>query len=311
MKFTVIGDTNVKASQIGLGTWQFGSKGWGFGTDFNKADAILIVHKALELGINVIDTAEVYGQGKSEKIIGEAIRDYNREKLIISTKFFPKAIRPSAVVRALNKSLKRLQTDYIDIYLIHWPTPWIVGRFLNHMEKMVDEGKIRHIGVSNFSLKRLQNAQKKIHRHRVQVNQVNYSIAKNKAAKDLLPYTQREKITIMAYSPLAQGWLSGKYSAGNSPKGIRRTNRLFSRRNFKRGEPLLSIIREIAEDHQVTMAQIALNWVTKNSSVIAIPGAKNLAQLEGNVGSFEFELTNDEINRIEKALKEFHPRLLL
>ncbi|MHA2202645.1 MAG: aldo/keto reductase [Candidatus Hodarchaeales archaeon] len=311
MKFTEIGDTNVKASQIGLGTWQFGSKGWGYGTDFNKADAISIVHKAIELGINIIDTAEAYGFGKSERIIGEAIKEYDREKIIITTKFLPMAIRPSSVVKALNKSLKRLNTGYIDIYLIHWPAPWLVGRVLNHMEKMVDEGLIRHIGISNFNLKRLQNAQKKMHNHRVQVDQVNYSMARNKAENDLLPYTQREKITLMAYSPLGQGWLTGKYTAGNSPKGIRRRNRLFSKRNFKRGERLLSIIREIAEDHQVTMAQIALNWVTKNPSVIAIPGAKNLAQLEGNLGSTEFELKKDEIDRIKKALKEFHPRLLL
>lgn len=311
MKFTVIGNTNVKVSQIGLGTWQFGSKGWGFGTDFHKADAISIVHKALELGINVIDTAEAYGFGKSERIIGEALKEYDREKIIISTKFLPMVISPSAVVRALNKSLKRLQTDYIDIYLIHWPAPWLIGRVLNHMEKMVDEGLIRYIGISNFNLKRLQNAQKKMHNHRVQVNQVNFSIAKNKAENDLLPYTQREKITLMAYSPLGQGWLTGKYTAGNPPKGIRRRNRLFYKRNFKRGEQLLSIIRKIAEDHQVTMAQIALNWVIKNPSVIAIPGAKNVAQLEGNVGSTEFELTNDEIDRIKKALKEFHPKLFL
>ncbi len=311
MKFTVIGNTNVKASQIGLGTWQFGSKGWGYGTDFNKADAISIVHKALELGINIIDTAEAYGFGKSERIIGEAIKGYDREKIIITTKFLPMAIRPSSVVKALNKSLKRLNTGYIDIYLIHWPAPWLVGRVLNHMEKMVDEGLIRLIGISNFNLKRLQNAQKKMHNHRVQVNQVNYSMARNKAENDLLPYTQREKITLMAYSPLGQGWLTGKYTAGNSPKGIRRRNRLFSKRNYKRGERLLSIIREIAEDHQVTMAQIALNWVTKNPTVIAIPGAKNLAQLEGNVVSTEFELRKDEIDRIKKALKGFHPRLLL
>ncbi|MFX1283047.1 MAG: aldo/keto reductase [Promethearchaeota archaeon] len=311
MKFTVIGNTNVMASQIGLGTWQFGSKGWGYGTDFDKSDAISIVQKALELGINVIDTAEAYGWGKSESIIGEAIKGYDRDKFIISTKFLPMAIKPSAVVRALNKSLKRLNTDYIDIYLIHWPVPWLINRVLNHMERMVDEGLIRYIGISNFNLKRLQNAQKKMQIHRVQVNQVNYSIAKNKVENDLLPYTQREKITIMAYSPLGQGWLTGKYAAGNSPGGIRRRNRLFSKRNFKRGEQLLSIIREIAEDHQVTMAQIALNWVIRNPTVIAIPGAKNLAQLEENIGSAEFELTNDEINRIEKALKEFHPRLFL
>ncbi|MFX0209248.1 MAG: aldo/keto reductase [Candidatus Hodarchaeota archaeon] len=311
MKFTAIGNTNVKVSQIGLGTWQFGSKGWGYGTDFEKTDAMSIVQKALELGINIIDTAEAYGWGKSEQIIGEAIKDYDREEIIITTKFLPIAIRPSAVVKALNKSLKRLQTDYIDIYLIHWPTPWLVGRVLNHMEKLVDEGKIRYIGISNFNLKRLQNAQKKMRKHRVQVNQVNYSIARSAVENDLLPYMQHEKITIMAYSPLGQGWLTGKYSAGNTPGGTRRRNRLFSKRNFKRGEQVLSLIREIAENHQVTMAQIALNWVIRNPIVIAIPGAKSLAQLETNTGSTEFELTNDEIARIKKALKEFHPRLLL
>ncbi|MFW9903922.1 MAG: aldo/keto reductase [Candidatus Thorarchaeota archaeon] len=311
MKFTVIGDSGVKASQIGLGTWQFGTKGWGYGTDFNRADAISIVHKALELGINMIDTAEVYGRGKSEKIIGEALKEYDREKIIITTKFLPITIRPSSVVKALNKSLKRLQTDYVDIYLIHWPTPWLIGRVLNHMERMVDEGLIRYIGISNFNLKRLKNAQKKIRKHRVQVNQVNYSLAKNKVEDDLLPYAQSEKITIMAYSPLGQGWLTGKYSPGNSPGGTRRRNRLFSKKNYRRGEKLLALVKEIAEDHQVSMAQIALNWVTRHPSVIAIPGAKNITQLESNAGSTDFELSNDEIDRIKKALKEFHPRLLL
>lgn len=202
MKFTIIGNTNVKASQIGLGTWQFGTKGWGYGTDFNRTDAVSIVHKALDLGINLIDTAEAYGWGKSEEIIGEAVRGYDREKIIITTKFLPITIRPSSVVKALNNSLKRLQTDYVDIYLIHWPTPWLIGRVLNHMERMVDEGLIRYIGISNFNLRRLQNAQKKMRKYRVQVNQVNYSIAKNKVEDDLLPYTKDEKITIMAYSPL-------------------------------------------------------------------------------------------------------------
>ncbi|UCG03508.1 MAG: aldo/keto reductase [Candidatus Heimdallarchaeota archaeon] len=311
MKYTVIGNTNVKISQIGLGTWQFGSKGWGYGTDFTRKDAISIVHKALELGINVIDTAEAYGRGKSEEIIGEAIKGYDRERIIITTKFLPIAIRPSSVVKALNKSLKRLQTDYIDIYLIHWPAPWLIGRVLNHMERMVDEGLIRFIGISNFNLGRLRKAQKKMYRHRIQVNQVNYSLARNQVENDLLPYTQREKITVMAYSPLGQGWLTGKYTAGNTPGGTRRRNRLFRSKNFKRGEQLLSLVKEIAEDHQVTMAQVALNWVIRNSSVIAIPGVKNLAQLEGNIGSADFELANDEIDRIKKTLKEFHPRLLM
>lgn len=154
VKFTNIGSSKRKISQIGLGTMQFGSKLWGYGQEFDKKDAIAIVHKAFDVGINIIDTAEIYGFGKSERIVGEAIRGYDREKFIICTKFLPKAIRPSAVVRALKKSLKRLQTDYIDIYLIHFPNPLLpLGRTLNYLEKMVDEGMIRYFGVSNFSKK--------------------------------------------------------------------------------------------------------------------------------------------------------------
>lgn len=312
MKFTVIGNTDVEISQIGLGTWQFGSKGWGFERDFNKADAISLVHKALDLGINLIDTAEVYGRGESERIVGEAIKDYDREEIVLCTKFFPKAVRPSAVVRALKKSLNRLDTDFIDIYLIHWPAPWLpLGRTLKNMEKMVDEGLIRYLGVSNFGKGRLSTAQAKTKTHRIQVNQVNYSIARNSVEKDLLPYTQNNKITIMAYSPLAQGWLTGKYSQEQVPKGIRRRNSLFSKRNFNRGEELLAMIKEISENHQVTMAQVALNWVTRNPSVVAIPGAKSIAQLEANAGSVDFGLTKAEIDRIKKVKKGFKFRRFL
>lgn len=312
MKFTVIGNTDVKVSQIGLGTWQFGSKGWGFESDFNKADAISIVHKALDSGINLIDTAEAYGRGESERIVGEAIKGYDREKIVLSTKFLPTAVRPSAVVRALKKSLDRLDTDFIDIYLIHWPAPWLpLGRTLKNMEKMVDEGLIRYIGVSNFSKGKLSAAQAKTHDHRIQLNQVNYSIARNGAEKDLLPYAQINKITIMAYSPLAQGWLTGNYSHDHVPKGIRRRNRLFTKRNFKRGKELLGVIKEVSENHQVTMAQVALNWVVRNPSVVAIPGAKSIAQLEANTRSLDFEFSKAEIDRIKKAYSGFQPRRFL
>jgi aryl-alcohol dehydrogenase-like predicted oxidoreductase len=179
MKFTTIGKTDRKISQIGLGTWQFGTKGWGYGTDFDKQTAISIVHRALELGINIIDTAEVYGGGKSEIIIGEALEGYERENFVLVSKFLPATIRPSAVKRSLAKSLKRLKTDYLDIYLIHWPNPLLLlGRTLKYMEEMVEEGVIRHIGVSNFGLNRFQKAQNKMTSHRIEVNQLNYSMAK-------------------------------------------------------------------------------------------------------------------------------------
>ncbi len=310
MKYTVIGNTQKQVSKIGLGTWQF-SSGWGYGKEYNKKDAIRIIQKALDSNINLIDTAEAYGWGESERVIGEAIKDYDREEIIITTKFLPITIRSSAVIRALKKSLKRLQTPYIDIYLIHWPNPLREGGFLKHMEKMVDEGLIRHIGVSNYSQDRLKKAQDKMHSHRIQVNQVNYSMVRNKAEMELLPYAQKEQVTIMAYSPLAQGWLSGKYSVETgSPKGIRRRNRIFRKRNMERGSNLLHTLKEIAEENQVAISQVALNWIIRNQVVIAIPGAKNIDQVQSNVAAVNFELSDQDVQRIKNALKDFHPRLI-
>jgi len=311
MKYTTIGDTSTKISQIGLGTWQFGSSGWGYGTDFTKEDAIAIVHKAIDLGINLIDTAEVYGRGNSEKIVGEAIKGYDREQLIISTKFMPITIRPSSSIRALQKSLNRLQTSYIDIYFIHWPNPILpLGKTLHHLESMVDEGLIRFIGVSNFSKKRFQTAQQKIRSHRIQLNQINYSMAKNKAEKNFLPYAINEKITLMAYSPLAQGFLTGKYSSNNTPKGTRRTNTLFRKKNLERGKPLLDLINIIGNKYNVTPAQVALNWLIKDVAVTAIPGAKSLDQIEANANAGKFELLEEDLNQIRTVLEQFKPRFL-
>jgi len=188
VQFTTLGRSNTKISQIGLGTWQFGSKGWGYDRDFNKTDAINIVHRALELGINLIDTAEVYAMGESERIIGQALKGYEREEVVIVSKFLPAALRPSAIKRALTKSLKRLQTDYLDVYLIHWPNPLLsTRRTIKALDELVDEGKIRYIGVSNFSIGRLKKAQE-LTKHEIVSNQVSYSLANLKVEEKLLPY---------------------------------------------------------------------------------------------------------------------------
>lgn len=311
MKYVSIDSFDKKISQIGLGTWQFGSKSWGYTIDFDKKTAIDIVHKALEMDVNVIDTAEAYGRGMSEKIVGEAIQGYDRENFLITTKFLPITVQPSKIVKALNNSLERLQTDYIDIYLIHWPNPILpLGRTLKHMEKMVDEGLIRYIGLSNFPKNRFVKAQQKSD-HRILVNQVNYSLARSGIEKDLLPYATKESILIMAYSPLGQGWLTGKYSENKpTPKGIRRRNRLFRKQNFRRGEKLLSTIKEIALNHDVTMSQVAIAWVIRNPIVIAIPGAKSIDQLESNVRSSDVTLTKDDIKRLNEVSAEFKPKIV-
>jgi aryl-alcohol dehydrogenase-like predicted oxidoreductase len=311
LKFTRLGNTKKEISQIGLGTWQFGSKGWGYGTDFDKKDAISIVHKALELGINLIDTAEAYGIGKSEEIIGEAITGYDRESFIIVSKFLPVTIRPSTVNRALDKSLKRLKTDYLDIYLIHWPNPILpLGRTLKYMEKMVDEGLIRHIGISNFGLNRFKKAQDKMTSHKIEVNQLNYSMAKPNVRETFLPYATENGITIMAYSPLAQGFLTGKYNSENTPKGTRRRNRVFRKKNFERAIPLFELLKSIAEEHKVTMSQVAINWLIQDKPVVAIPGAKTLQQLESNVQASEFNLTSSNLSHLSKVIDEFNPKII-
>ena len=311
MKFTRLGKTKKEISQIGLGTWQFGTKGWGFGTDFDKKGAISIVHKALDLGINLIDTAEAYGGGKSEMIIGEALEGYEREKIVIVSKFLPATIRPSAVKRSLVKSLKRLKTDYLDIYLIHWPNPLLpLGRTLRYMEEMVDEGVIRHIGISNFGLNRFQKAQSKMKSHRIEVSQMNYSMAKSKVRRKFLPYAQENEITIMAYSPLAQGFLTGKYNPKNFPKGIRRTNSIFRKKNFERAGPLFKLLDSISEEHKVMKSQIALNWLIQDKAVVAIPGAKNLQQLESNVQAGDFHLTSENLSQLSNVIEEFNPKII-
>ncbi|MHA1975793.1 MAG: aldo/keto reductase [Candidatus Hodarchaeales archaeon] len=311
MRFTNLGKSNTKVSQIGLGTWQFGSKGWGFGTDFNKKDAIGIVHRALELDVNLIDTAEVYGSGESERIVGQALEGYEREEVVIVSKFLPAAIRPSAVKRALTKSLKRLQTDYLDVYLIHWPNPLLpLGATLQHMEKMVDDGLIRHIGISNFSLKRFQKAQTKMKKYSIEVDQLNYSMARSNVKSNFLPYAEEQQITVMAYSPLGQGFLTGKYSPNYTPKGTRRRNRLFRKKNFQRGAKLLEELRVVAQKHHVEMAQVALSWLISNEKVIAIPGAKNVSQLEANVQAADLKLTESEMKRLNTHVSHFNPKIL-
>ncbi len=311
MQYTTLGKSETKISQIGLGTWQFGSKGWGFGTDFTKKDAIEIVHKSFDLGINIIDTAEVYGGGQSERIVGQAIKEHNREDIIIVSKFLPAAIRPSAVKRALAKSLERLQTEYLDVYLIHWPNPLLpLGATLEHMEQMVEDGKIRHIGISNFGLKRFQKAQSKMNKFSIEVDQLNYSMAKSRVKNEFLPYAEAHKVTVMAYSPLGQGYLTGKYTPHNSPKGTRRRNRLFRESNFKRGAPLLEEMKIIAQEKNITMSQLALSWLIQNKQVIAIPGAKSLSQLEENAQAGDVSLSRQEIDQLNVQVDQFKPKLI-
>ncbi len=307
MKYITLGTSDLKVSAIGLGGWQFGSKGWGYGSDFHRNDVIAIIQRALDLGVNFIDTAEIYGRGKSEEIIGEAIQE-RRDEVIIATKFLPLTLRPSKIRKAVKNSLRRLKINTIDLYQIHWPIPFVSKkRMLHYMEEMVKEGIIRHIGVSNFSKNQLEKAQTSLKSEEIVSNQVKYNMLQRGIEKDLLPYAKKECISIIAYSPLAQGVLTGKYRERGPKGGIRRTNRLFAPINLKRIWPVLDELARVATVHETTSAQVAIAWAIRDPIMIAIPGAKSIEQLTSNIEAAKLILSQKELQQFEKTLQSFKP----
>ncbi len=303
MIFTELGRTGLKISQIGIGSWQIGSKYWGWGREYSEQETIDAIRRAIELGINFIDTAEMYGDGESERIIGKAIKNM-RDNVVIATKVWPTHLTYDGVLKACERSIQRLGVDIIDLYQIHWPNPFIpLSQTMRAMEKLVKEGKIRYIGVSNFSLKKLIQAQEALRNNEIVSNQVKYNMVERDAEKELLPFAEKNKITIIAYSPLAQGLLTGKYGPENRPQDyIRKINILFDKENLKRLQPLISILREIASRRGKTPAQVALNWLIRKKEVVAIPGVKRQSQAEENAGAADFSLSEDELRMIESVL---------
>jgi len=302
MRYTNIGQD--RASVIGLGAWQFGATEWGW-QDSHRDEAIRIIHRALELGINVIDTAEAYAKGKSESIIGQALSGM-REKAFLATKLLPLFPTPSRIRRAAKNSLMRLRTEQVDLYQIHWPNPVIpLSVQMRGIRAVQDAGWTTHVGVSNFSLAMWQKAEKCLGRP-VMTNQVKYSLLRRKPDA-LLPWCAQMGRVVIAYSPLAQGLLTGKYGPDNPPRrDVRRMNTLYTRANLEAARPLLDALREIARKHGATCGQIALAWLIRRPNVIAIPGAKDVRQLEQNAAAADIELTEDDDARLTETSDRFH-----
>ena len=304
MKYVDVGGARMSA--IGLGTWQFGSREWGYGNEYADTEAIAITQRALELGINLIDTAEIYAFGKSERIVGKAI-DGRRDEAFLATKVFP--IMPLApIVEQRGKaSAQRLGVEQIDLYQVHWPNPIIpTGTTMQGMAKLQRDGVVRHVGVSNFGLAKWQQAERELGGP-VLTNQVQYSLAVRKPDRALVPWAQENDRIVIAYSPLAQGLLSAKYDGTNTPGGVRAGNALFLPENIERAQPMLTALREIAAAHDAKPAQVALAWVIRHPNVVAIPGASNVGQLESNAAAADLELTDDEFERLTAASDRFEP----
>jgi len=295
MKYVETG--GVRISAIGLGTWQFGSSEWGYGAEYNRVEAGNIVRRALELGINLIDTAEFYGFGRSERIVGKAIRDH-RSEVFIATKIFPIGLPFMTGWRA-RRSARRLGVDRIDLYQLHWPSPLFRPRAtMPRMARLVEQGLVVHVGGSNHDLREWQQAEEALGRP-VLSNQVLFNLVDRRPERELLPWAQQNGRVIIAYSPLGQGLLSGKYQDSTPTNLVRRRRGSFSTANRARLAPLIAALREIGSRHGATPAQISLAWLIRKPNVVAIPGASSVRQLEENSAASEVVLSDEESARLD------------
>jgi len=300
--------SGVRVSAIGLGTWQFGSREWGYGRPYAEREAAAIVRRALDLGVNLIDTAEAYAFGRSERIIGASLGG-RRGEAFLATKIFPLLPLAPVVEQRAWASAARLGVDTIDLYQVHWPNPVVpLATTMEGMRRLQQRGLVRHVGVSNFSLAQWQAAERALGAP-VLSNQVELSLAVRGPERQLVPHAARAGRLVIAYSPLAQGLLSGRYDESHPPPGlVRRWNSLFLGENLARARELLAALRDVARAHGATPAQVALAWVIRRPNVVAIPGASSVAQLEANAAAADLALSEDEDRRLSGAAEAFVPR---
>jgi len=295
-----------QVSRVGLGTWQFGSREWGYGEGYASDATIRIVARARELGVTLFDTAEVYGFGRSERILAEAL-GADREQVVVASKVFPVAPFPAVVRNRERASARRLQIRRIPLYQVHQPNPVVPDSvIMPGMRSLMQDELIGAVGVSNYSLHRWRQADDALGQPVVS-NQVQFSLAHADPLEDLVPFAQRENRMVIAYSPLAQGLLGGKYSVDNRPGGIRAANPLFGTENLRRVAPLLDTLRQVADAHNVMPAQVALAWLLSLPQVVVIPGASSVEQLELNVSAADLELDAPSQAALTAAARAFIP----
>jgi len=278
-EYREFGRTKVKVSVIGMGTyydtsWIMGSRF--LGSQQGREEKIAALKSGIELGINLIDTAEMYN---TEPLVAEAVQGHERETLFIATKIWSTHLRYGQVLKAAQRSLEKLRCSYIDLYQIHWPNPLVpIKDTMRAMEKLVDDGKVRYIGISNFSLSRMRKAEEALSKYELASNQMEYSLKARSIEDDLLPYCENNGIAILAYRPVAHGALA-------TPS-----------------EKVKTVMDEISQKHGgKTPAQIALNWlVNKNKIVFPIPRASRPHRVAENVGAAGWCLDQNELLRLDQ-----------
>ncbi|MFT8597511.1 aldo/keto reductase [Acetobacter orientalis] len=296
------------ASRIALGTWAIGGSMWGGPDDENAARTI---DKALDLGINVIDTAPVYGFGHSEDVIGRALEG-KRDRVILATKVglnwqdgkVFRDSRPARIVQEVEDSLRRLRTDHIDLYQVHWPDPKTpIEETARALEKLVKAGKVRALGVSNFSPEQMDEFAQFAPLATIQPP---YNLFERDIEKDVLPYAVKNNLAVLAYGPLCRGLLSGRMTAERQFEGddLRRTDPKFQRPRFGQYLKAVEDLKAIANKHNKSMLALAIRWVLDKGPTIALWGARKPEQISGIDDAFGWKLDEADLKAIDAILAQ-------
>ena len=270
VKTTRLGRTECQISVIGQGTWQLSTRGR------SGEQAVAALELGVDLWLTHVDTAEMYGNGAIEKLVARVI-EHRRASVFLASKVLPGNASYEGTIAACERSLRRLGTDYIDLYMIHWPSRHPIGETMAAMERLVDEGKVRYIGVSNFDVDGLSEAERALSRYRIVANQVLYHLGDRRVENRLLPYCERQGITIVAYSPFG----SGRFPSASSASG--------------------RVLASVAERHGKTPHQVALSFLIRNSRVVAIPKSARSEHVRENAGAADIRLSRRDIAALEGA----------
>ena len=305
-----LGNTDIDLTPLIFGTWQAGKTGW---VGVEDREVIEAMQAALDAGITTFDTAEVYGNGYSEELVGKALGD-RRDRTCLATKVFANHLKADQVIEACEKSLQRLQTDVIDLYQIHWPSGSFksevvpIGETMGALNALKEQGKIRAIGVSNFSKAQIEEA---MQFGRIDSLQPPYSLFWRGVETELLPYCVAENITVLAYSSLAQGLLTGKFGPDHQfpPEDIRSKNKLFQPPLYDKAQAALAQLRPIAERYHTTLGNLALAWLMAQPQTAAIVGGRNAEQAIENAQAATVALTADDLAAIDAISRQVSDHL--
>ena len=307
MESTKLLADRVAVPSLGIGTWSWGDRlFWGYGSDYGESEVERAFEAAVEQGATFVDTAEVYGLGESERLIGRFLKRTS-QPVQIATKYFPLPWRfnGQAVADTLSDSLERLQVEQVALYQVHMPFSFLMSQktLMEALAQEVKRGRILTVGVSNYSAEQMEEAYELLAQHGVPlaVNQVHYSLLTRKIEQNgILELARKLGVTILAYSPLDQGLLTGKYTPENSSivQGARKLDPRFSTAGLSKLEPIVSKLKQLGDKYDKTPAQVALNWLVVQDNVIPIPGAKNAKQAQDNGGAMGWEMEPEDAQQL-------------